>query len=151
MLITSLASLGFILPLVTIFSPWLDFANYHLPMWAGWIGAAVFVFALWLLWRSHVDLGLNWTAWVEIREDHSLVTHGVFRHIRHPMYVAHLLWGVAQVLLIHNWIGGLSMLAFVVPHMLQRVPREERIMLEHFGDEYCLYMSRTGRILPRIR
>jgi protein-S-isoprenylcysteine O-methyltransferase Ste14 len=66
------------------------------------------------------------------------------------MYAAHLLWGFAQALLLQNWIAGLAMLMFFLPVYLYRVPREEQMMIEHFGEEYRLYMSRSGRIIPRL-
>jgi len=139
-----------VIPLVYVLTSRLDFADYHLPTWAGWLGAAVFAVAWWLLWRSHADLGRNWSPLLEIREEHSLVTHGVFHHIRHPMYAAHWLWAIAQALLLQNWIAGLSMLVSFLPLYLLRVPREEQMMLEHFGEEYRQYISRTGRITPRL-
>ena len=150
-LLLSLSALGLlILPLIYLLTPWLDFADYHIPAWAGWVGAAIFVAALWSLWRSHVELGRNFSPELEIMEQHSLVTEGVYKHIRHPMYAAHLLWGFAQALLLQNWIAGLSMLVFFLPLYLVRVPREELMMLEHFGEEYRSYMSRTERIIPRL-
>ncbi|MDH4209073.1 MAG: hypothetical protein OEV76_09385, partial [Anaerolineae bacterium] len=40
-LLTGLPALGmFILPLIYTLTPWLDFADYRLPAWAGWIGVA---------------------------------------------------------------------------------------------------------------
>lgn len=54
-----------------------------------------FAVALWLLWRSHADLGRSWMGTLAIKEKHALVTQGVYRHIRHPMYAAHWLWGIA--------------------------------------------------------
>ena len=144
-----------VIPLLYVLTPWLDFADYDLPAWAGWtaglLGAAVFAVALWLLWRSHTDLGRNWSPTLQIREGHALVTHGVFHYIRHPMYAAHGLWAVAQVLLLRNWIAGPAFLALSLPLYLLRVPREEQMMLDHFGDEYRLYISRTGRVIPRLR
>lgn len=141
-------------PLLYVLTPWLNFADHHLPAWAGWaaalLGAAVFAVALWLLWRSHADLGRNWSPTLEIREGHSLVTHGVFHYIRHPMYAAHLLWAIAQALLLQNWIAGPAFLALSLPLYLLRVPREERMMLEHFGEEYRSYIGRTGRLIPRV-
>ena len=145
-----LGSLGFIMPILYLATPWLNFADYHLPTWARWIGAAVFGGALWLLWRSHADLGRNWSPKLTIRERHSLVTHGVYRHIRHPMYAAHWLWGIGQVLLLQNWIAGPAMLVNLLPLYLARVPGEERMMLEHFGGEYRSYMNRSGRVIPRL-
>jgi protein-S-isoprenylcysteine O-methyltransferase Ste14 len=135
---------------IYVLTHWLDFADYHLPIWAGWVGTAVFAAALWLLWRSHVDLGRNWSPTLEINEDHALVTRGVYRRVRHPMYTAHLLWGIAQALLLHNWIAGVPALAvFVLLYML-RFPREEQLMLDHFGEKYRVYMNRTGRLVPRL-
>jgi protein-S-isoprenylcysteine O-methyltransferase Ste14 len=150
-LLVSLPGLGmFVLPLVYALSPWLGFADYSLPGWAGGLGVALFAAALWLLWRSHADLGRNWSPTLELRQEHTLVTGGVFRHVRHPMYAAHWLWGLAQPLLLWNWIAGLSMLVTMLPLYLVRVPREERMLLEQFGDAYRDYMQRTGRIIPRL-
>ncbi len=139
-----------VVAILYVLTPWLDFADYYLPTWAGAVGAVVFVAALWLLWRSHADLGRNWSPTLEIAEGHSLVTQGVFRHIRHPMYAAHGLWGIAQALLLQNWIAGLGSLVVFIPLYLLRVPREEQMMLEQFGEEYRSYMSRTGRVIPRL-
>jgi len=151
-LLLFLSSLGLLfLPLIYLFSPWLDFADYHLPKWAGWIGGVIFAFALWMLWKSHVDLGRNFTPTVQLKEEHSLVTDGVFCYIRHPIYAAHGLWGIAQALLLQNWIAGLSMLVFFLPFYMVRVPNEEKMMLEHFGEQYREYMNKTGRVIPRLQ
>ena len=147
-LLVSLWGLAILIPIVHMFTRWLSFADYNLPAWSGWIGVATFAMALWLLWRSHADLGQNWRITTEIREGHTLVTSGIFRYIRHPMYFAHWLWGIAQALLIHNWIAGLASLVIIIPIYVLRVRREERMMLEKFGGEYSLYMRQTGRIIP---
>ena len=149
-LLASLWGVAILLPLLHMFTRWLSFVDYDLPAWAGWIGIAIFTIALWLLWRSHADLGHNWHIAAELREGHTLITSGVFRHIRHPMYSAHWLWGIAQALLIHNWIAGLTSLVIFLPIYLLRVRREEQMMLEQFGEEYRLYMRQTGRIIPRL-
>ena len=148
-LLVAFASVGLLLPVCYLLTPWLDFADYRLPAWAGWAGGGVFAAAVWLLWRSHVALARNWAPVLQIREGHSLVAHGVYRHVRHPMYAAHWLWGVAQALLLHNWLAGPALLVCFLPLYLHRVPREERMLLEHFGEEYRRYASRTGRLLPR--
>ncbi|MGB9300283.1 MAG: protein-S-isoprenylcysteine O-methyltransferase [Anaerolineae bacterium] len=140
-LLTGLPGFGmFILPVIYVLTPWLDFADYRLPTWAGWIGVAIFALSLWLLWRSHAALGRNWSPRLEFLEGHSLVTQGVFRHIRHPMYAAHLLWGIAQVFLLQNWIAGFSMLVTFLPGYFYRTRVEERMMIDRFGDEYRAYM-----------
>ena len=142
-----------VLPILYLLTSWLDFIDYRLPVWAGlsagWIGTAVFVLALWLLWRSHLDLGSSFSPKLQVTEQHTLVTNGVYRTIRHPMYAAHWLWAVAQALLLQNWIAGLAMLASFLPLYRLRVGLEEQMMLDHFGQQYREYMAQTGRVVPR--
>ena len=149
-ILASLWGIAILLPLLYIFTRWLSFADFALPTWIGWVGVVTFTSALWLLWRSHADLGRNWRVTTEITDGHKLVTSGVFRYIRHPMYSAHFLWGIAQALLIHNWIAGLASLVVMLPMYLLRVRREEHMMLEQFGKQYRIYMKHTGRIIPRF-
>lgn len=145
-----LAGICMLIPLVYVFSSVLDFADYALPNWVGWIGVVLFGLAIWLLWRSHADLGRNWTPTLGIRDEHRLVTEGIYKYIRHPMYAAHWLWAIAQVLMLHNWIAGYSFLVVAVPQFLLRVNHEEQMMLEQFGEEYRAYMERTRWMIPRL-
>ena len=66
------------------------------------------------------------------------------------MYAFGWLLGIAQTLLLQNWIAGPSgLVSFALLYFL-RVPREEQMMLDQFGDEYQAYMKRTGRVIPRL-
>lgn len=139
-----------LLPVLYLCTPLLKFADYRLPAFVPWIGAAMIVMALWVFWRSHADLGKNWSVSLELRENHELVTNGIYRSIRHPMYLGIWLWAFAQGLLLQNWLAGWSVVpAFAVMYVL-RVPREEQLMCEKFGDQYRDYMRRSGRISPRF-
>jgi protein-S-isoprenylcysteine O-methyltransferase Ste14 len=149
--LVSFAGLGMAVGPVYVFSPWLDFADYARAAWAGWLGVAVSALGLWLLWRSHADLGRNWSPDLHVTREHTLITDGVYRRLRHPMYAAHLLWAVSQVLLLPNWVAGPAMLAFFLPMCLVRIPIEERMMIERFGAEYRAYMARSGCLIPRLR
>ena len=140
----------FVLPLIYIVTPWFNFANYTLPGWANMLGILTFAIALWVFWRSHHDLGKNWSPTLQVREDHTLITHGVYQIIRHPMYTSIWLWSIAQALLLTNWIAGLSgVIAFGILY-LARIGNEEKMMLEQFGDQYQAYVQKTKRILPFI-
>lgn len=140
-----------LLPLIYLVSPWLDFANYDLSAAWGWLGVALFAVGQVVIWRSHADLGRNWTVAPEIRTEHTLITAGVYRHVRHPMYSGHLLWALAQPLLLWNWLAGLGYLVASVALLIYRIPQEEQMMLDHFGAQYRQYIDRTGALLPRLR
>jgi len=145
---------SFVLPAVYVSTPWLNCANYPLSLRAkgraGGIGTVLLAAAVSLFWRSHTDLGRNWSPSLQIREEHTLVTDGVYRSIRHPMYASMWLWGAAQALLLQNWIAGWAGLVLFLPMYVSRVPREERMMLEQFGEAYREYTNRTGRVIPRL-
>jgi protein-S-isoprenylcysteine O-methyltransferase Ste14 len=116
----------------------------------GIIGTVFFLISIWMLHRSHADLGKLWSSTVEPSSKKILVTDGVYKRVRHPMYSAHVLWGIAQILLFPNLIAGPLALLLNFAVMILRVPREERVLLEEFGDEYRQYMKTTGRILPKF-
>lgn len=146
---------GLLLPAVHSLTPWLDFANYRwspaVAAGAGSVGVAFLGATLYLFWRSHHDLGRNWSPSLEVGMGHRLITQGIYRTIRHPMYASQVLCGIAQILLLQNWIAGPASLAAFLPFYYLRVPQEERMMLDHFGEEYRAYCARTGRILPPLR
>ena len=139
-----------LLPLLYLFTPWLAFADYRLPAIAPWCGVALMLAAIWLFWRSHADLGQNWSVTLELRKGHQLVRHGVYRSIRHPMYASIFLWSLAQGLMLQNWLAGWSAFVTFSLKYLLRTPREEQMMCEFLGQEYRDYMRVTGRLFPRI-
>ena len=146
----SLAWLSFFIPLIWVAAPILAFADYPLrpaPLFAGVVSLTV---GLWLFARSHADLGTNWSITLEVREKHQLVTQGVYRHIRHPMYSALLIYSIGQALVLPNWIAGPSYGVAMVLLVALRLAREERMMLEEFGSDYDGYMRRTKRLVPGV-
>jgi protein-S-isoprenylcysteine O-methyltransferase Ste14 len=138
------------LPLLYLATSWLAFADYTLPRAAPWCGAALMVAGLWLFYRAHADLGRNWSVTLELREGHQLITRGVYRYIRHPMYASIFLFSVAQGLLLANWLAGWGAVVTFTLLYLIRTPREERMMCEAFGDQYRAYKRQTGRLCPRL-
>lgn len=102
-----------------------------------------------MLWRTHRALGSNWSDSIELQDNHTLATTGIYARIRHPMYSAHLVIAIGQSLLLGNWIAGPSFLVLQLPFYPLRMPVEERLLLQRFGEEYRRYMERTGRLLPK--
>ncbi|MFT3976613.1 MAG: protein-S-isoprenylcysteine O-methyltransferase [Sphingomonas bacterium] len=140
-----------VLPLLYLALGLFRFADYDMPEWATWIGALAQIPYLWLFWRSHADLGRNWSPGLEVREDHALVTNGVYGRIRNPMYAAIWISALAQPLLIHNWIAGFFVVPAFAAMWFIRVPNEEAMMRARFGAAWDAYCARAGRLFPKRR
>jgi protein-S-isoprenylcysteine O-methyltransferase Ste14 len=140
----------FVIPLIYVLTEQPKFASYTFRPVQAWLGLVVLIAAMALLYRTHRDLGRAWSITLEIRDQHRLITQGIYEKLRHPMYAAFWLWAISQALLLPNWIAGLSGLVGFGTLFFGRVGHEERMMLETFGDEYRAYMARTYRVIPGI-
>jgi protein-S-isoprenylcysteine O-methyltransferase Ste14 len=140
----------FLIPLIYVLTEQPKFASYTFRPVQAWLGLVVLIAAMALLYRTHRDLGRAWSITLEIRDQHRLITQGIYEKLRHPMYAAFWLWAISQALLLPNWIAGLSGLVGFGTLFFGRVGHEERMMLETFGDEYRAYMARTYRVIPGI-
>jgi protein-S-isoprenylcysteine O-methyltransferase Ste14 len=146
----TLAWLAFFVPLVWVAAPVFSFADYSLrpvPLAAGVLCLAL---GLWLFARAHADLGTNWSITLEVREQHRLVTEGIYRALRHPMYAALLLYSIGQALVVPNWVVGPSYGVAMALLFAFRLGPEERMMREQFGNEYETYRARTKRLVPGV-
>ena len=125
-------------------------ADYPARPWAVVVGAMLFIVAMWVFRRTHKELGRNWSITLEIRDKHELVCGGPYALVRHPMYTSFLLMGLGQAFLLSNWAMGLAGLVGFAILFFLRVDKEERMMLEVFGQRYRDYMERTKRIIPYL-
>ena len=149
LLLISLTGLG-ILPLLYVATGFPRAADYPFRPAQALAGAVVAVAALAMFHLTHRALGRNWSVSLEVREKHKLVTRGVYRHVRHPMYTAFWLWAAAQALLLPNLVAGLAGLVGFGTLYFLRVGEEERMMVDAFGEDYRTYMARTARLVPWV-
>ena len=141
--IRSISLIAFLV-LYAINPPWLGVLSVPLPDWLRWVGAALGVVSLAVYAWSRATLGKEWSSHLQMREKHHLVTTGPYAWIRHPIYLALMgfLTGIALV------TANCFIIAFLVVSVVDlalRIPKEEQMMIEEFGDEYKAYMQRTGR------
>lgn len=140
----------FLVPLFYAVTNRPKFASYELQPVLTYLGALLFAATLYLFYAVHRDLGRSWSVTLELRDKHALITHGVYRYVRHPMYSAFWLWAVSQALLLPNWIAGFAGIVGFGTLYFCRVGNEERMMEAAFGAEYRDYEARTKRIVPGI-
>lgn len=149
LLAISFTGLG-VVPFAYIVSGFPRSANQVFSPMRGWAGLAVFLGALALFRATHKALGRNWSVTLRLREGQELVTHGVYRRLRHPMYAAFWLWAIAQALLLQNWVAGLSgLIGFGILYAF-RIGREERMLRSSFGPAWDAYAAHSWRILPFV-
>jgi protein-S-isoprenylcysteine O-methyltransferase Ste14 len=128
---------------------WMAWSSLSLPIWLRWIGVVSLLCGSGLFVWTFRTLGHNLTDTVVTREKHTLVVHGPYLWIRHPLYSSAALVILAVSLMAANWfflIGGIAVLAILI----MRTRTEETNLVARFGDSYQRYMDRTGRFLPRI-
>jgi protein-S-isoprenylcysteine O-methyltransferase Ste14 len=146
----TLAWIAFFLPLLWIMTNLFSFAEYPLYPAPLVIGTLLLAFGLWLFYRSHVDLGRNWSITLQVRENHELVKHGAYGRIRHPMYLALLIFAMGQALVIPNWFVGPANVLVMAVLVGLRLGREEQMMRDEFGGDYVAYSAETKRLIPGI-
>jgi len=126
---------------------WMAWSSVTLPDWVRWLGVGVGVVAGGLLIWTLRSLRKNLTDTVVTRREHTLVTSGPYRWVRHPFYDCVALCVLANSLAAANWFlfltGGLVFGLIIV-----RTRKEEENLLARFGEAYRAYMQRTGRFLP---
>ena len=128
----------------------MSWSSVPMPAWLRWSGVAVAVSGFVLLQWAHHALGRNWSDAPRLQTEHTLVTSGPYRWIRHPIYTAFLLILSTPLLISANWFIGLVWIAMTVLDVIRRIRIEEALLISRFGDRYRSYMQATGRLLPRL-
>lgn len=127
---------------------WSQIPNY--PEFARWIGVLLALVSTPFLWWIHKTLDRQYSACLQIKESHVLITDGPYARVRHPMYTILNMFSFGTALLTANFltIGFTILLIIPFPFVARK---EEQMLLETFGNDYSEYMKRTGRFIPRLR
>ncbi len=133
----------FLIPPITQFI----FVN---QFWIQWIGVGICItMILGITWVGiHLDRQVSGT--LEIKKEHTLVTSGPYKYIRHPMYLVYFIFNLGLFLICLNIILLVIILLGLIL-TVSRIRIEEEMLIEQFGDEYREYMNHTGRLFPRLR
>jgi protein-S-isoprenylcysteine O-methyltransferase Ste14 len=137
-------------PFVYLINPaWMAWAKIGLPEWIRWAGVAIGALGIAGIYWLFSSIGSGISPASGTRKEHKLVTHGIYKYIRHPLYTLGSSMFITFGMTADNWfIGFLGILAFIAVAI--RTPKEEANLIAKFGDEYREYMKRTGRFLPKL-
>jgi protein-S-isoprenylcysteine O-methyltransferase Ste14 len=146
---TAFFALMAFLVMYIIGAKWIDAFLFPLPAWLRWTGFGVGILSVVFWTWTQVTLDTQWSAQLQLTKNHQLIATGPYARIRHPLYAGLFGWCISLTLLTANWIfTAICALAFA--GLLWRIPKEEQMMIEAFGDEYKAYMQRTGRFFPKL-
>ncbi len=122
----------------------------HLPRSVSWAGSIVAVLGVALRVSAFRMLGSSYSRTLRINEGQQLVSHGVYRRIRHPGYLSALLiWGGA-VAASGSAIASIAVWAALIVAYTYRIQAEEQMMVASFGSSYEEYQKTSWRLVPYV-
>jgi len=113
------------------------------------VGLALFVVGLTVNLVAVGTLRRFYSSTLVTREDHQLITHGVYRFTRHPIYLGTIIICIGVPIYAASLFGFLIMSA-LIPLFLNRIRIEEKMLTNEFGDAYRTYMEATSKLIPFI-
>ena len=128
---------------------WIDAFSFPLPVWLRWVGFAIGSVTVCFWTWVQVTLDTQWSPQLQLTKGHHLITTGPYARIRHPLYAGMCGWFISLSLLTANWIF-VGACVLTLAGLLWRIPKEEQMMIEAFGDEYKEYIKHTGRLFPKL-
>ncbi len=104
---------------------------------------------LYIAIAARKTLADNWSSDVELKKDHKLITHGVYKLVRHPIYTGIIFMGLGSIIVDQSILVALfytGMTAFLIFKMR----KEEKLLYKHFPKEYPQYIKKTKALIPFI-
>ena len=146
-----LVSFGMIyFPLLNIYFSFFDKFKFNVPVCIKILSAIFLVLSLEIFYLRHKELADNWTPFVEIKDKQKLIKTGIYKYIRHPMYLSLWIFVIFQGFLLSNiFIEIIGILTWANLYFI-RISNEEKMMIDTFGNEYKEYIENTVRILPKM-
>jgi len=91
----------------------------------------------------------NWSRAVAFKEDHELITKGLYHYVRHPIYTGVLLMILATALSVGTLSAGIGFVIIVLG-LWFKLRAEEELLTKHFPKEYSAYKDRTKALIPYV-
>ena len=113
------------------------------------VGLALIIIGFTILLVAQVTLWRFYSSTLVIKEDHQLITHGIYRLTRHPIYLGNIMFFIGVPVYASSLYGLLTMSA-LIPVFLNRIRIEERLLTDEFGDAYRTYKETTSKLIPFI-
>jgi protein-S-isoprenylcysteine O-methyltransferase Ste14 len=127
----------------------LDDTMFSIKSPMNFVGVIMFIIGLIISISAQVTINTNYSWTLEIREGHTLVENGLYKYVRHPIYLGTFIRVIAIPIYTSSFSGFLLGL-LAIPVLNYRISIEERMLVEEFGEDYKLYRKRTWKLFPFI-
>ena len=100
-----------------------------------------------LIW-SFLSLGSNLSPFPAPKQQHELITHGLYKIVRHPIYLGVLLLMFGGAMYwqdAHKWITSIAIA--ILFHY--KSAYEESLLVERYQEAYVDYQNRVGKLIPK--
>jgi len=114
-----------------------------------WLGLFLYGLGLALMSWARAALGRMYSGEVTIQKSHQLIKTGLYRYIRHPIYLGMLCSALGLSFLFRSWIG-LAVMIPIVGGLLFRIKDEEAILHKEFGRAWEVYCTQSWRLIPYL-
>jgi protein-S-isoprenylcysteine O-methyltransferase Ste14 len=114
------------------------------------IGLALMLLGFATTILSQLEMGDSWRIGVDPHETTSLVTAGLFSHVRNPIFSGMLLAAVGLMLMVPNVLSAVGLASSFIGIEIQVRRVEEPYLIRVHGSRYLSYARRVGRFIPRI-
>ncbi len=112
-------------------------------------GTTLFIAGLLIRVTAQATLKRNYSGTLRIRDGHTLITHGIYSHVRHPVYTGVLLSALA-IPIYTTSLPGLLIALLGIPLFNYRITNEEKMLTQQYGHQYTEYIKTTPKLIPRI-
>jgi protein-S-isoprenylcysteine O-methyltransferase Ste14 len=147
-LIAGVVFMAFLL-LYSIYPPFMSVLHLDYSIWLRWSGTAIAFIGIGFWIYAQATLDKYWSPQLQIQKEHKLVTAGLYKLIRHPLYSGMFVWAFGLAIFTAN-ILFVFLAVLTITWLILRVPREEKMMIAQFGDEYVQYINKTGKFFPKL-
>lgn len=115
-----------------------------------YIGLGLFIFFSWVQVYAFKSLGKYYSQDILIFKEHKIITGGIYRFIRHPQYLSQILSDIGVGIALMSYLVLPVVILLEVPLFIMRASFEEKLLLNHFPDDYNEYKKKSGFFLPYI-
>ncbi len=113
----------------------------------GNIGLVFCVIGAFIACWSRYLLGKNWSLSVQRKENHELIQNGIYKLLRHPIYTGLLLLFIGNMIIVGDYRGIIAVILVFISFWFKLL-KEEKLLIETFGNQYTEYKNGTKALFP---